>query len=100
MIGTQAYLIASGNYAWLNLLTMVVTVSGGSRRAHSPALAEPRAGHPRSAAALVHGRRHRSDRRRHRAQLVADANLLGGRQLMNYSFTDFIWSTLTEPSAA
>jgi len=30
MIGTQAYLILSGNYAWLNLLTMVIAVSGVS----------------------------------------------------------------------
>jgi hypothetical protein len=27
MLGTQAYLVASGNYAWLNLLTMVLVVS-------------------------------------------------------------------------
>ena len=28
MIGTQAYLLTSGNYAWLNLLTMVISFSG------------------------------------------------------------------------
>ncbi len=27
MIGTQSYLIATGNYAWLNLLTVVITVA-------------------------------------------------------------------------
>lgn len=27
MVGTQAYLVMSGNYAWLNLLTMVIVVS-------------------------------------------------------------------------
>jgi hypothetical protein len=27
MLGTQGYLVASGNYAWLNVLTMVVVVS-------------------------------------------------------------------------
>src|SRR5882724_3699734 len=27
MLGTQGYLIASGNYAWLNVLTMVIVVS-------------------------------------------------------------------------
>jgi len=28
MIGTQAYLLTSGNYAWLNLLTMVISFAG------------------------------------------------------------------------
>jgi hypothetical protein len=28
MIGTQAYLVVSGNYAWLNLITIVVAFSG------------------------------------------------------------------------
>jgi hypothetical protein len=28
MIGTQAYLIVSGNYAWLNLITIVIAFSG------------------------------------------------------------------------
>jgi hypothetical protein len=28
MLGTQGYLVMSGNYAWLNLVTMVIAVSG------------------------------------------------------------------------
>ena len=27
MIGTQAYLVLSGNYAWLNMLTIVAAIS-------------------------------------------------------------------------
>jgi hypothetical protein len=89
MLGTQAYLIASGNYAWLNLLTMVVTVSAVPdaliRRLlpniEPGALAAP----PLWFVVAVIGVT--------AAVIVLSwwpvRNLLGGRQLMNYSFNRF-----------
>jgi hypothetical protein len=86
MLGTQGYLLASGNYAWLNVLTMVIVVAAvpdGFFR-----LLLPGAGAPPSAPAplwfVV-------------AVLALTAlvvvlsywpvrNLVGRRQLMNYSF--------------
>jgi hypothetical protein len=86
MLGTQAYLLLSGNYAWLNLLTMVVAVSavpdGLVRWALPPlgtsSLAPPPAWFV-AAVLLV-------------TALVAVlsywpiANLFARRQLMNYAF--------------
>src|SRR5690242_10918913 len=44
MLATQAYLVASGNYAWLNVLTMVTVISAvpdGFLRAILPGVARP-----------------------------------------------------------
>jgi hypothetical protein len=89
MVGTQAYLIASGNYAWLNLLTMVVTVSavpGALIRPLLPSLEPGTLAAPPlwfmvaaigvTAAVIV-------------LSWWPMRNLLGGRQLMNYSFNRF-----------
>jgi hypothetical protein len=86
MLGTQAYLVLSGNYAWLNVLTMVVAASAlpdGFIRAALPASSSPALASPPlwylSAVLLV------------TAVVVVlsywpVANLLARRQLMNYAF--------------
>ncbi len=87
MLGTQAYLVASGNYAWLNLLTMVTVVSAvpdAFIRALVPGVGAPPAPHEMPlwfAAAVVVLTA---------VMLVLSywpvRNLFGRRQLMNYSF--------------
>jgi len=86
MVATQAYLVVSGNYAWLNVLTMVVAVSALPDRfigavvpaSSSSALLAPPLWYL-SVVLLVTG-------------MVAVlsywpvANLLARRQLMNYAF--------------
>jgi hypothetical protein len=86
MVGTQAYLVLSGNYAWLNVLTMVAAASAVPDRflawvlpiAGTPELAQPPAWFV-AAVLLV-------------TALVAVlsywpvANLFARRQLMNYAF--------------
>ncbi len=90
MIGTQGYLVVSGNYAWLNLTTMIVAASAlpdGLLRPLFPAGIVPVA--PAEPPAWFAG-----------AVLAMTAlfvwlsywpvrNLLGPRQLMNYSFNRF-----------
>lgn len=90
MIGTQAYLVASGNYAWLNLTTMIVVAAAlpdGLLRPFLPAGIVPAA--PAAPPIGFAG-----------AVLAVTAlfvwlsywpvrNLLGPRQLMNYSFNRF-----------
>ena len=87
MLGTQGYLVASGNYAWLNVLTMVIVVSAVPdaffRTLPPGAGAPPPSGQPAlwfmvAVLALT-------------ALVVVLSywpvrNLLGRRQLMNYSF--------------
>jgi hypothetical protein len=87
MLGTQGYLVASGNYAWLNALTMVIVVSAvpdGFLRVLLPGKAAAPPGAPPPLWFVV--------------TVVAITalvvvlsywpvrNLLGRRQLMNYSF--------------
>jgi hypothetical protein len=90
MLGTQAYLVASGNYAWLNLLTMVLVVSAipdsfirtllpGAGA--PPALAAPPLWFMVAVGAVT-------------ALVVVLSywpvrNLLGGRQLMNAAFNRY-----------
>jgi hypothetical protein len=86
MIGTQSYLVLSGNYAWLNMLTIVIAISAvpdGFIRAVLPGLASPTLAAPPGwfvvAVLLL------------TALVVAlsywpVANLLTRRQLMNYAF--------------
>ena len=90
MLGTQAYLVASGNYAWLNLLTMVLVVSAipdsfirtllpGAGA--PPALAAPPLWFIVAVGAVT-------------ALVVVLSywpvrNLLGGRQLMNAAFNRY-----------
>jgi hypothetical protein len=90
MLGTQAYLVASGNYAWLNLLTMVLVVSAipdsfirtllpGAGA--PPALAAPPLWFLVAVGAVT-------------ALVVVLSywpvrNLLGGRQLMNAAFNRY-----------
>jgi lipase maturation factor len=90
MLGTQAYLVASGNYAWLNLLTMVLVVSAipdsfirtllpGAGAL--PALAAPPLWFTVAVGAVT-------------ALVVVLSywpvrNLLGGRQLMNAAFNRY-----------
>ena len=50
MIGTQLYLVVSGNYAWLNWVTIVILAAGIDDRRSRPSLASFPAPHPRSAA--------------------------------------------------
>ncbi len=87
MLATQAYLVASGNYAWLNALTMVVTLSAlpdGALGAVLGGLAprSPLAAPPPWFAALVVAL----------AALVVVLsfwpvkNLIGRQQRMNYSY--------------
>jgi len=89
MIGTQAYLLTSGNYAWLNLLTMVIAFSavpdslGGGlvHRVVPTTLDQPPAWFVAAVIALT-------------LLVVALSywpvrNLLGTRQLMNYSFNRY-----------
>src|SRR5581483_9611069 len=90
VIGTQGYLVVSGNYAWLNLTTMIVAASAlpdGLLRPLFPAGIVPVA--PAEPPAWFAG-----------AVLAMTAlfvwlsywpvrNLLGPRQLMNYSFNRF-----------
>jgi hypothetical protein len=90
MLGTQAYLVASGNYAWLNLLTMVIAVSAVPDifiRALRPgaggplAPAEPPPWFVAAVVAmtvLVLALSYRPVR-----------NMIGRRQLMNYSFNRY-----------
>jgi len=92
MVGTQAYLVASGNYAWLNLLTMVIAVSAvpsvfirallpGGIAAGPPVTAEPPlwfAAGVVAAVVLVLVLSYRPVR-----------NMIGPRQLMNYSFNRY-----------
>jgi lipase maturation factor len=86
MLATQAYLVLSGNYAWLNLLTMVIAVSAvpdSFFRAVLPGIGTPALAQPPlwfiGAVLLV-------------SALVVVlsywpvANLLARRQLMNYAF--------------
>ena len=86
MLATQAYLVLSGNYAWLNLLTMVIAVSAvpdSFFRAVLPGIGTPALAQPPpwfiGAVLLV-------------SALVAVlsywpvANLLARRQIMNYAF--------------
>jgi hypothetical protein len=89
MIGTQAYLVTSGNYAWLNLVTMVIAfaaVPDGFFAAILPvAPATPLAPPPTWYLAAVVGL----------TGLVIVLsywpvrNLLGSRQLMNFAFNRF-----------
>jgi hypothetical protein len=86
MLGTQAYLVLSGNYAWLNLLTMVVALAGVPDRFFravlpgvAPAALEAPPGWFVAAVLLL------------AATFVVlsywpVANLLARRQLMNYAF--------------
>jgi hypothetical protein len=86
MFGTQAYLVLSGNYAWLNLLTMVVALAGVPDRFFravlpgvAPAALEAPPGWFVAAVLLL------------AATFVVlsywpVANLLARRQLMNYAF--------------
>jgi len=90
MLGTQAYLVASGNYAWLNLLTMVLVVSAIpdsfirtllSGAGAPPALAAPPLWFMVAVGAVT-------------ALVVVLSywpvrNLLGGRQLMNAAFNRY-----------
>jgi hypothetical protein len=89
MIGTQAYLLTSGNYAWLNLLTMLISFSGipdslgvELLRGIAPAAVEqPPVWFAVAVLALT-------------VAIVALSywpvrNLLGTRQLMNYSFNRY-----------
>jgi len=90
MAATQAYLIASGNYAWLNLLTMVVVVSAIPdsflrailpRSATQPVLDDPPLWFIVAVVALC-------------ALVIVLSywpvrNLLGRRQLMNYAFNRY-----------
>ncbi len=83
VIVTQLWLVVSGNFAWLNWLTIVIAVStvDGSLVAHPPQFdATPRwyQGAVLAVAALVVVRSYGPVR-----------NLLSGRQLMNYSFDPF-----------
>jgi hypothetical protein len=79
MLGTQGYLVASGNYAWLNVLTMVIVVSAVPdaffRRLLPGAGAPPSAQMPLWFVAAVVVLSYWPVR-----------NLVGRRQLMNYSF--------------
>ena len=72
MIGTQLYLVVSGNYAWLNWVTIVILAAAiddpddrGDLR-----LVPGADGRARRRAGLVRGRGPRPDRPRRRAQLV------------------------------
>jgi Lipase maturation factor len=90
MLGTQAYLVASGNYAWLNLLAMVLVVSAipdSFLRTLLPgagapaALADPPLWFMVAVGAVT-------------ALVVVLSywpvrNLLGGRQLMNAAFNRY-----------
>jgi hypothetical protein len=82
MLATQAYLVASGNYAWLNVVTMVVTVAalpdGLVGAAPGPPFAAPPLWFAAAEGALA-------------ALVVALSwwpvrNLVGRWQLMNYSY--------------
>jgi len=87
MLGTQGYLVASGNYAWLNALTMVIVVSAVPDAFFGVLLpgagaATPSAQPPLWFVVAVFGLT---------ALVVVLSywpvrNLLGRRQLMNYSF--------------
>jgi Lipase maturation factor len=89
MLGTQGYLVASGNYAWLNVVTMVAAVAavpdGFIRRLLPGAGIQPLAPAPLWFAVAVLGL----------ATLVAVLsywpvrNLFASRQLMNYTFNRF-----------
>jgi membrane protein implicated in regulation of membrane protease activity len=86
MVGTQAYLVMSGNYAWLNVLTMVIALSAvpdSFFRALLPGLGATATGTPPTWFAVVV------------VALTAVVavlsywpvvNLLARRQLMNYAF--------------
>ncbi|HKF34424.1 MAG TPA: lipase maturation factor family protein [Jatrophihabitantaceae bacterium] len=83
MIVTQLWLIASGNFAWLNWLTIVIAVSAldGSlvtHRHHFHATPTWYQAVVFAAAALIVVRSYRPAR-----------NLLSSRQIMNYSFDPF-----------
>jgi hypothetical protein len=89
MLATQAYLVASGNYAWLNVLTMVITLSAvpdAFLRPLFPAVATPPPAPPplwfAGALLALTG-----------LVLVLSywpvRNLFGRRQLMNYSFNRY-----------
>ena len=86
MVGTQAYLMLSGNYAWLNLVTLVVAVDGGARRFRG--LASRRAGGgPLGAPAWFVGLGDRRDRRWWCSSATGPcATCFGRHQLMNFSF--------------
>ena len=66
MILTQLYLVVSGNYAWLNWLTILACFAGIADPAGVAA-----GGHVRPDAGLVRRPRHRAGRPRRRAELVA-----------------------------
>ena len=85
MIGTQAYLVVSGNYAWLNAITIVAAFAAIPDAAYrlvlplgQPSIAEPASWFVAAVVAFT--------------ILVAVLsywpvrNLIGSRQLMNYSF--------------
>lgn len=83
MIVTQLWLIASGNFAWLNWLTIVIAVSAVdgslvSHRHHFPGTPAWYQGIVLAVAALIVVRSYKPAR-----------NLLSRRQIMNYSFDPF-----------
>jgi hypothetical protein len=88
MLATQAYLVASGNYAWLNVLTMVITLAAvpdGLIRPLVPGMAPPPAEPPVWFATAVVALT---------TLVIALSywpirNLFGARQLMNYSFNRY-----------
>ena len=91
MIGTQLYLVVSGNYAWLNWITIVIARGGARRPAISaifgfvPGAAPALGAAPAWFVAAVIG----ADRPRRRAELVPVRNLLSPHQAMNASFDPF-----------
>jgi len=82
MLGTQAYLVASGNYAWLNVVTMVIVFSAVPDSFFGATAPGASAPPPAWFGALVLALT---------ALVIVLSywpvrNLLGRRQLMNYSF--------------
>ncbi|CAM5441631.1 Lipase maturation factor family protein OS=Streptomyces rimosus subsp. rimosus (strain ATCC / DSM 40260 / JCM 4667 / NRRL 2234) OX=1265868 GN=SRIM_035310 PE=4 SV=1 [Streptomyces rimosus subsp. rimosus] len=94
IVVTQLWLVLSGNFAWLNWLTIVLALSAvdASRIAHAPAFAATPAWFGVLTVLLTVFVAFRSYR--------PGTQLLSRRQVMNTSSTRCTWSTPTGPSAA